>query len=253
MWVFAGGMFRSGSTLQYQLVSELIERAGAGERTEWLMPEEFGPLAERLGKAGDERRPMRVFKTHVCKHPMRERLRDGRALALRVHRDLRDVIVSGAQKAGIEPDAAYAREMTLGCLACENGWPDCPSVRSWSYARLTLDTAGVVSEMGEHLGVPCSPVVAEDLAASFGPMRQRARIERALAEGRMRQSVPGSDNWHADGDLLHANHLKDGRTGKWRDGGLPEEALRVVEDLAGDWLLARGYELSGASFSEENA
>jgi len=250
MWVFAGGMFRSGSTLQYQIVSDLIERAGMGERCEWMMPEDFAGLAERLGAAGDGVLPMRVFKTHVCKHPMRERLRDGRAMGVSVHRDLRDVIVSGAQKAGVEPSPDYTSEMVTGCLACADGWPDVPSLRAWSYERLTRDSAGVALEMAEHLGVACTPELACELGRRYGADEQRERIARAVAEGRMKQSVPGSENWHAEGDLLHANHLRDGRTGKWRDS-LPAESLRIIEDLAGDWLIKHGYTLSGDLAAKE--
>ena len=30
MWVFCGGMIRSGSTLQYQIAADLVERLGVG-------------------------------------------------------------------------------------------------------------------------------------------------------------------------------------------------------------------------------
>lgn len=239
MWVFAGGMFRSGSTLQFQLVSEMIERAGLGRRMDWSMPDEFGTLADDVGETDE----LLVYKTHVCKHPMRERLRDGRARAVGAHRDLRDVLVSGAQKAGVEPTVAYCEEMTRGCLACAEGWPEVASYREWSYERITRDTASVCGEMAEHLGVPCSRSLAEELAASYSPDEQGKRIARAATSGGMVRAVEGYDTVHMERELLHPNHLQDGRTGKWRDI-LSDEAVRVVEAIAGEWLLARGYGLT---------
>ncbi|USN97936.1 MAG: hypothetical protein H6810_07005 [Phycisphaeraceae bacterium] len=240
MWVFAGGMFRSGSTLQYQIVSTLIEQAGLGRRVEWRMPEEFVQLADETGEPDE----MLVFKTHVCKHPMRERLRDGRALAVAAHRDLRDVIVSGADKDGRELTPDYCRELAGGCLACYNGWPTCDAIRWWPYDRLTHDTASVTLEMAGHLDLPCTPDLARALADEFAPDRQRRRIDDAVREGQMVAARPGGRLRHTRGDLLHPNHLKDGRTGKWRDR-LSPESLAVIEEVAGEWLTTHGYELSG--------
>lgn len=246
MWIFAGGMFRSGSTLQFQIVAELIERAGMGERVPWAMPEDFTKVAEQHPDSGDAPDTMLVFKTHVCKHAMRERLRDGRARAVRVHRDLRDVAVSGAQKAGIEPTPEYCREVAEGNLACANGWPDVDTVRSWSYERLTRETETVCLEMAAFLGVPCTPGLAAELARAFSPDEQRERIQRAVRSGAMVPAVPGDTRLHAERDLLHPDHLRDGATGKWRDH-LPPESVELIESIAGEWLIANGYPLSGSS------
>gem|GEM_PF-5430169 len=191
MWVFAGGMFRSGSTLQFQIVADLVERAGLGERCRWMMPDDFAEYARRSETGTDRSQTLRVFKTHVCKHAMRERLRDGRARAVRCHRDLRDVVASAAQKAGVEPSPEYARELIEGNLACDNGWPDVPSVRSWSYELLTRETRSVVLEMAEHLSVPCDDSIAGELAMSYRPEQQSVRIERAISAGEMRPAVGG--------------------------------------------------------------
>lgn len=243
MWVFAGGMFRSGSTLQYQLVSEMIERAGRGDRLDWTVPEAFGPMADKIEATESVADQMLVFKTHLCKHPMRVRLLDERALAVGVHRDLRDVIVSGAQKMGVEPTADYSAKVAAGCVACANGWPRCDAYREWSYDRLTTDTAAVCLELAAYLGVPCTPELANELAEAYTPNRQTERIARAEREGLMKLSIEGSEARHMERHLLHPNHLRDGRTGKWREQ-LSEEAVRVIEDVAGEWLTERGYALA---------
>ena len=40
MWIFAGGMPRAASTLQYQIAGELIERYDLGIRITWFPPAE---------------------------------------------------------------------------------------------------------------------------------------------------------------------------------------------------------------------
>ncbi len=245
MWIFASGMFRSGSTLQFQLISALIERAGLGHRMPWTMPEDFADFAAEH----DDKPELLVFKTHVCKHPMRERLRDGRALAIGAHRDLRDVAVSGATKAGVEPTPAYCKELMEGCMACARGWEGSPGILEQSYTLLTQDPKRACMQMAAHLEVPCEESLAESLALEFSMGQQRERIACAIQEGRMRKPTPDAKMLHMEDELLHPNHIDDGREGKWR-GVLCEDAVGVIESIAGDWLLARGYELTSTKIED---
>lgn len=250
MWVFAGGMFRSGSTLQYQIVSDLIERRGLGERRGWIDPECFANLAEQTERQRAEPAPLSVIKTHVCKHGMRTRLRDGRALGVGVHRDLRDVVVSGAQKAGRRPCPEYARELIEGCLACWNGWPETPAMRWWPYERLVGDTTGVILEMSDHLGLRCDIREAREISDLYAPERQQRRIDEAITTGAIAEHRPGGRMTYIEHDLLHPDHLRDGRIGKWREQ-LPEETLRVIEQTAGPWLMSMGYPLATGAIRSE--
>lgn len=239
MWVFAGGMFRSGSTLQFQLASALVERAGVGRRHEWVQPEDFADIAPRL----DDDPQLIVFKTHVCKHPMRERLRDGRAIALGAHRDLRDVAVSAARKAGVEPTPEYCRELMEGCVACARGWEGSPGILEQSYTHLTTNTAQACLEIAAHLGVECSKEQAHSLAGEFSVASQRVRIQQAVREGRMIKPTPNAVMVHMEREYLHPNHIDDAAEGKWRRVLTPE-AVGVIERIAGDWLAQRGYPLT---------
>lgn len=255
MWVFACGMFRSGSTLQFQLVSEMVEAAGLGRRMPWADPEDFGTLAAAHEKAhGDD--ALLVFKTHVCKHPMRERLAAGRALAVGTHRDLRDVAVSGARKAGVEPTADYCRDLAEGCMACAEGWHRdhvaAARILELAYDDLVRRPAACCLRMATHLHVPLTPEQADDLARRFAPDRQRARIDEAVREGAMQPPRPGGRLRHMPRELLHPDHIDDGATGKWR-GVLDDDALRAIESVAGGWLLERGYVLATDAWTDADA
>src|SRR5687767_13718029 len=85
MDVFCVGMFRSGSTWQYDVASHLLERHRGAERLGHLTPEHCTPSA-------DDR--WRVLKGHQL-HDQYTAARSGRgALALYSYRDLRDVCYS---------------------------------------------------------------------------------------------------------------------------------------------------------------
>ena len=245
MWVFAGGMFRSGSTLQFQLASALVERAGVGRRFEWMMPEAFADVGPEFDGVPE----LLIFKTHVCKHAMRERLRDGRAIALGAHRDLRDVAVSGAIKAGVEPTPEYCAELMEGCIACANGWAGSPGILEQSYELLTNDTTRACLQIAGHLGVECSMALAQKLAEAFSVESQRARIGRAVREGKMTKPTPDSVMLHMEREYLHPNHIADGETGKWRSV-LSMDAVETIERIAGEWLVERGYELVSRARAE---
>ena len=62
MWIFCGGMPRSGSTLQFQLTAHLVELAGLGMRVDWVRAAEFPKLREKYAARGG----WKVLKTHAC-------------------------------------------------------------------------------------------------------------------------------------------------------------------------------------------
>jgi len=251
MWVLAGGRFRSGSTLQYQMVAAMVERSGTGRRVEWCMPEGFADLADRIEREQRDPSELLVFKTHVCKRAMRERLGDGRAVAVSVHRDLRDVAVSAARKSGVEPTPEYCASLMEQLMACERGWelvlgPETVRTEGFvgildiRYEDLVRDPAGACLEMASHIGIPCDRERAESIAQQFTPDRQRARIARAMREGRMVTAVAGYPTVHMERELLHPDHLADGGIGVWRRV-LSDRSVEVIERIAGAWLVRMGY------------
>src|SRR5512138_2281267 len=92
-WIFCGGMIRAGSTLQYQIASELIERLGLGRRTGYLPPAEHAWVLGARPVAG-----LSTFKTHELTEQVARQCRQSDAVALYIYRDLRDVVSSLQQK-----------------------------------------------------------------------------------------------------------------------------------------------------------
>lgn len=94
MWVFCGGMSRSGSTLQFQLTAHIVESVNLGKRIGWIEPGEF----EDLRRRDDVGKEWRVVKTHICTPSMIEEFEAGRAKGIYVFRDIRAVVVSAMRQ-----------------------------------------------------------------------------------------------------------------------------------------------------------
>ena len=90
IWVFCCGMFRSGSTLQYQLTSTLVEMLNAGVRSRYLPENEF----QLLIKEYENVRGYIVFKAHFITPPMAALIDAGKGLSVGIFRDIRNVAVS---------------------------------------------------------------------------------------------------------------------------------------------------------------
>lgn len=233
MLVVCCGMPRSGSTLQYQIVCELIERAGLGHRpATWPSPIEpamaSGPRPIHVAKVHDPDPRLATLDPRFTRH-------------VYVYRDVRDAIASHLQKhrAAGRPDippeelgALVRRTM----LAPFDHFAAIPGILVSRYERMIEDVPGEVRRIGAYLGVPAEGAAAEGIAAGLGLAAQRRYLDA-------RDWRPG-EVW--DGrTLLHRHHISDGRVGKFREV-LSAEQLREVERVAGAWLRRAGYHAAGA-------
>src|SRR6476646_8231399 len=94
MDVFCVGMYRSGSTWQYDVVSQLLEKHRGVRRLGFVTGEEFADLR------GQDADSWRVLKAHDAHPAFAEALAAGQALAVYSFRDLRDVAYSLLHKFG---------------------------------------------------------------------------------------------------------------------------------------------------------
>jgi len=90
MWIFCGGMNRSGSTVQYQITARLVEEAKLGKRVEWVKSSDFPVLRDKY--AHDNQ--WKVFKAHSCTNTIQAEFQQQNAMGVYIYRDVRDVFVS---------------------------------------------------------------------------------------------------------------------------------------------------------------
>jgi hypothetical protein len=235
MDVFCVGMYRSGSTWQYDVVCHLLERHRDGRRLGFVTGAEFAELSE--GKADC----WRVLKAHDA-HPA---FAAGRALAVYSFRDLRDVAYSLLHKFGGSFAEVIGRQRRLHlCMDNDAFWTARPRTLCQRYEEIMARPAEAVVALAAHLGVELAEGEAEAVAAEYSLKANLWRTvvlaNRLRGEGVDLDDPANALRW--DGQtLLHWNHIRAGRVGGWRDEATPRE-LAVLARLCGAWLIARGYE-----------
>jgi hypothetical protein len=242
MIVISAGMFRSGSTWQYQVACELAASTGGTVRT--LGHFEGDQLAERLAD-GDGACEWCVFKSHDAHPAFADLLADGRAVGLYSYRDLRDVAYSMAHKfAASFHTAAVERGFVDRCLSNDRFWTGQPNVLVQRYEQMFTDPPATVRQIAEHMGLSVTPAAAARVADQFSLEHNRARtaaLAAALAEQGYDLTDPANALRYDPKSLLHWNHLRDGSVGRWRSDARPEE-VAFLRDRCGAWLIDRGYE-----------
>lgn len=150
---------RSGSTLQYNIASEIIERRKLGNREVWIDDHEkyFNFISP------DE---ITVFKSHILTDTLRQLLQDGRAKAV-VVRDIRDSTASWQAKnkehLTLEKGLDFARH-TMYLL---NSWEKLPanSILISKYEKIVIDVPEEVSRIASWLDIELSQSEISDIAA----------------------------------------------------------------------------------------
>lgn len=241
MWIFCGGMPRSGSTLQFQITAQLVEDAGLGKRIEWARPAEFG----RLRKQYQYDPSWKVFKTHTCTERIEKEFRRGNAKGVYCYRDLRDVVVSTMRKF----DMPFEKLWTMGFLEDRfreyQTWTALPHVLVSKYENMMADMPGEIAKIAAHFGIAVDAAKCAMLATEYSLERQRERIEDAKKRGELRQGPVDGVLFDPQSNL-HANHIQGGKIAGWKEF-LSTEQIERIEAKAADWLGAHGYELTAAA------
>jgi hypothetical protein len=228
-------MIRSGSTLQFQIASELVERHGMGRRVEYVPESEFQALAARHGNSPG----FKVFKAHQCTPDLAELCRE-HALAIYSYRDLRDVAVSAMRKFGFSFNQLLENRWLDQAVADGERWVRVPRVLVTRYEDLVLDLSLEVRRIAEFIGIELLPMEDKEIARDLSMDKQRARIADAMPD--LAGTAPASLIAYDPTSLLHHNHIHEGEVGGWR--ALPADDLRELENRFGQWLVTHGYLLS---------
>ena len=240
MYVLCVGMYRACSTWQYEVIAHLLERHRDGVRLGYLTGDQFADLDDRGPVDGR----WKVLKSHEGHPRFAQVLREGRAIPIYAHRDVRDVAFSLMHKRKIDFETLTRQGMIHQVLANDRYWSGRPRSLSQRYDRLMGDPEGGVKELAEHLGLALEPGEAAGVAAeySFRSNRERTReLGRRLQESGKDLGDPSLAQAHDRQTLLHWNHMREGRIGDWRGRATPRQRAMLAR-ICGPWLEAHGYE-----------
>ena len=226
--VLACGGYRSGSTLQYNLVGEYVERVNRGRRIGLLDPPEAALLRRGLWGIVDAM-GLAVAKSHHAVSGFQdfggaERVWSelaGQGLIQPVYsvRDWRDVAYSMSRKFGRTLEELFESSQWRENIAHMEAWLDLGACVQ-RYEGLVGDPTGSLRELSDVLGLPWVPEAAEGAAEAAGLAAQRA-VAGSLAAG-------GTDPRH----LVHWDHIADPGGGAWRTAWGEDERELARRELA---------------------
>lgn len=233
-WVFCAGMIRSGSTLQFQLASCMVERTGLGRRMKYVPEAEFHAVL----RDNSENEGLKVFKAHVCTLPMADLCRSRDAVVLYCYRDIRDVAVSALRKFNMSFDSLVAAQWLDQAIADFDAWTILPRVLVSRYELMVRCVDEEARRISKFLELGVGDGEALSIAGEFSIPAQQERINA------LRQHHPGTiaanDILFDEKELLHHNHIHKGEVGAWRNELLPLQQ-RFLTDRYKSWLVSTGY------------
>ncbi len=240
-WIFCAGAKRSGSTLQYNIISEILELSGTGVRTEFVPSAEFGLKRNEHTGSGE----YKAFKSHSLTDEIQKEIVENNAMAFYAYRDVRDVIVSLQKKQWLTRDIEEIKKATAAYIQNYESWmkiKDFLIIRKYEdfYNDLTAEIKFFLEKVNVQL--------SEEQIQQIESKLNRESIKENLGKGEM---VNLNGNVYDKKTLMHFNHINSGETGQFYND-LTKEEILAIESVASAWLVAHGYELYWKKTPEEN-
>jgi hypothetical protein len=238
--VLCCGMIRSASTLQYQVVSELLERNARGQRVGFADSE---CVTDILGKV-EAVSGSAVVKVHEFLPEFESAIAQGRARLFYTFRDLRAVAVSAMRKWGLPFTQIIARRGWLE-IAVESSlrWLSAPRVCLSRYEDIVLALPAEVMKWAAALDIDMTSSQAERWGAAFCIEAQRERTTKIPLHAP--DEIGRFGAYFEPESLLYRNHIRDGSLDRWKIE-LEKWQIRQIEARFSQWLLDRGYFLYGS-------
>ncbi|HRO63194.1 sulfotransferase domain-containing protein [Thermomonas sp.] len=231
--LLASGMRRGGSTLQFQILGDILRASGVCFESKYVDELEGADLAP--GPDGI----VRVVKTHaVPKEAVNSGA--GHMQCFHIYRDPRDALVSYLAKY----ESAYTDERAsrfLRMIQTEfNYWRGIEGVYTVRYEDIVSALSGEVARCARAMGADLGPDEIGRIAESRSLESQKRRIKEVDwgAESTIRN---GQDLIDPE-TQLHSNHIRTGGCGAWQQE-LNKSGAAFIEANFGDWIEEMGYPL----------
>jgi tetratricopeptide (TPR) repeat protein len=233
-------MNRGGSTLQYQIVTELLETRNLGISIGWI-DRPTPQVLKTLDNVARRKDKFVVVKCHEYTPEAAQYIRDGFAKGIYIYRDLRDVTVSLANKFFDSVEAVFASNILSNILYNYYGWTALSDVMVSQYEATILDLSQETLRICAHLEIDITAKAARKTAAKYSLDRQLEKINNFnyQQDGVANQK----DDFYDPLSQLHNGHIKSGKSGQWQEA-LSREQIATVENLGYSWLVDRRYQLS---------
>lgn len=248
-WFFCAGMRRSASTVQYNIVKDIVEHNG-GYAAGWVIEPSFKRIYNNVENSDI---PYATLKTHIfwdSVKPMFTLFAD-KAKAIYIYRDLRDVAVSlrwfykngKTRFTAFNEEQAWTRILRdLEAIINEyDSWMSLPSDQIYfsRYEDIISHGIGIslqVSSIEKFMGLLGDKDKANESNRLYSMVANQTKIDDfiELNKGKKLKRLQDPQS------LFWVNHFSDGRVGKFKEE-LTTKELAEVEAIAMPWLKDRNY------------
>ena len=236
MWVLCCGMQRSGSTLQYQVVTRIAQFLPNVHIVGWVSPVQTHEIFDSATDSPDE---WHIAKLHDYDDAVAAFWDKFQPKAIYSYRDIRDVVVSNMNMQKWEFDSPEVGAIIHNVLTNYRHWSQKPGILITRYEELIADGGlrAEVRRIAEYLGVQLPPGQIEQIAESVSLPAVKQRIENFDYDTK---GIQYPNTRMDPQSLFHDKHIHSGATEQWRTALTPQQ-VAVVETWAGEWLAERGY------------
>lgn len=221
IWIFAAGMRRSASTLQYLLAKDLIEYVG-GYAAGWVIHQGFADIY----REHDGYYPFVLLKTHAFTPAFASTahilFQKDRAKALTIFRDPLDVAASLINR----------NEFTQ---TWENVLVNMPVVLKEFTAWSSLPESQCLVQQYGQSNQSMLREIANFLDILYMPEFEQGCLVRHTLEAHQKL-ISEYDGEYDKENLLWDNHIDEGKTGRYKDE-LNAEQIKEVEKIIDDWKM----------------
>jgi hypothetical protein len=238
MWVFCCGMFRSASTLQFQITVRLVKEAGIGQPIGWIDVKRFAEVRDRHPDCSANDSRLNVIKAHICTAAIAEEFWQDRAIGIYIFRDIRDVYASMMKQRQKSFDFLWNEGFLEACLENYKSWTSLPNVLVSRYETVIRDLAAEVKRIADHLGIFLSGTDCATIAADYQIEIQQERVKQ-FRETLLQTALNPNDHreivdYHDEETLLHMNHIDSARVDRWKED-LTESEVGQLEESVIEW------------------
>jgi hypothetical protein len=233
-------MYRSASTLQFQITSRLVKDADIGQQIGWIDALRFASVRDR--HANDS--GFKVIKVHRCTDSIAAEFLQGNALGIYTFRDIRDVFVSSMKQRDKSFDYVWQEGFIDQCLENYKRWTQLPNVLISRYEAIICDLPNEVHRIATHLGLSLELSQCQTIAADYSIEIQQERIQK-FTDSLLQMTLAPDDHreivdYHDEETLLHMNHINSGTAGRWKEDLSDQEATLICHHVE-NWCAENAY------------
>ncbi len=193
------GMFRSGSTLVYNLVSEILKSSYNPSAGFFHNYKEYVELSAQPNF-------FIVRKTHYFSIKLKNRISRKKTLGLFTHRNLLDVIASMVQKNMITNLQNFIDDFGVERLAYDAiAIAETQNIINIPYSDLLNNKSIIINQLCDKLEVSLNPEEMDKIIDNTSIAKTKKQIEVLKIDDKKIDSISG----------LHFNHINDPSIGKW--------------------------------------